>query len=112
MWEWTMPKFFSHQPLMPAWCARRVVAFDTISMTCRDGQRNKVRFKPKSAFQSGHPSSELLVPPSTAASDFAVSKTAKRGQVFEVFDHLGQGDDQVSGSPTPVSSFKLAMSRS
>src|SRR5262245_1801811 len=23
MWEWVMPKFFSHQPLMPVWCARR-----------------------------------------------------------------------------------------
>ena len=43
---------------------------------------------------------------------FAVSTAAKRGQVFEVFDHLGQGNDQVSESPTPVSSLKLAMSRS
>ena len=46
-----------------AWCARRAVAFDAISMTCRDGQRNKVRFKPKSAFQSGTQPCNYSCPP-------------------------------------------------
>src|SRR5262245_18812299 len=48
-------KVFIFQGLS-AWYARRAVAFAAISMTCRDGRRNKVRFQPIGAFQSGNPS--------------------------------------------------------
>src|SRR5882757_7855545 len=45
------------------WCARRAVASAAISMTCQNGQRNKVRFQRISAFQGGRPGLATLAAP-------------------------------------------------